>query len=135
MVDELTRFIKVDNREPMNIGDVEKDSVVLPIVEPKFSVDRPEAATREEAGEFALRRGDEGGLRTFTDTTNVGDNRWGPPLVDEDWHGICQAILKGIEGEEWEQLYYEHVEKCKAVNLRQPSASRKDKTQWKIREA
>ena len=34
-------------------------------------------------------------LRIVTDTTNEGDSRWGPPLVDEDWHAICQAIYKG----------------------------------------
>ena len=38
-------------------------------------------------------------LRTFIDTLNVGDNRWGPPLVDEDWLASYQAIHKGIEGE------------------------------------
>ena len=26
-------------------------------------------------------------------------------LVDEEYHASCQAILKGIEGEEWERLY------------------------------
>ena len=25
-------------------------------------------------------------LRNFIDTINVVDGRWGPPLVDEDWH-------------------------------------------------
>ena len=24
-------------------------------------------------------------LRAFIDTTNVGDSRWGPQLVEEDW--------------------------------------------------
>ena len=35
-------------------------------------------------------------LRTFIDTTDAGDNRWGPPLVDEDWHAICQAIFQSV---------------------------------------
>ena len=36
-------------------------------------------------------------------TTNVAD-RWGP-LVDEDWHAVCQAIYRSVEGAEsslWE---------------------------------
>ena len=33
----------------------------------------------------------------------------GPPLVDADWHAFCQAIHKGIEGNEWGE-----VEKARA---------------------
>ena len=47
---------------------------------------------REGAEELTLRKGEEGRLRTFIDTTNVGDNGWGPPLVDENWHAVCRAI-------------------------------------------
>ena len=43
-------------------------------------------------------------LRIFIDTTNVGDSRWRPPLVDEEGHAVCQAIDKGVEGAEWEKL-------------------------------
>ena len=80
-----------------------------PAVEAKFS-DCPEAAVGEGAEELTPPRGEEGGLRTFIDTTKVGDCRWGPSLVHEDWHAICQAIFKGIEGEEWERLFLEYVE-------------------------
>ena len=38
---------------------------------------------------------EEGTLRTFIHTTNVGDSRG---LVDEDWYAICQAICKGDGG-------------------------------------
>ena len=26
--------------------------------------------------------------------------------MDADWHAFCQAIFEGIEGSEWEELYY-----------------------------
>ena len=67
--------------------------MALPVVEPKFIEKCPEAAVREEAKELTIRRGEEGGLRTFIDITTVGDNRKGPPLVNEDWHAVCQAIF------------------------------------------
>ena len=49
----------MDDHEAGNIGDLEKNSV-LPVVEPKFNKDCPEAAVREGAEHF--------------DTTNAGDN-------------------------------------------------------------
>ena len=74
-------------------------------------------------------------LRTFTDTTHVLDRRWEPPLVDEDWHAVCHAIHKGVEGAEWEKLCCESLGRTTAVILRHPSASRRVKTLWKVRDA
>ena len=42
MMDERRRFITVDNYEAVKVGDSEKDSVVLPIVWPIFSLNCPE---------------------------------------------------------------------------------------------
>ena len=42
----------------------------------------------------------------------------GPPLVDEDWHAVRQAICKGVEGADWEKLYYKFVDMNKAVSVR-----------------
>ena len=36
--------------------------------------------------ELTLRAGEASMLRNFVDTTDVVDGRWGPLLVDEDWH-------------------------------------------------
>ena len=55
--------------------------------------------------------------------------------MDEDGHAICQAIFKGMEGEEWERLCYMHVEMLKAVNIRQPSTrpleAKRSKGEWR----
>ena len=66
----------MDCHEAVKVGDLEHDWVALPIVEPMFSVDCPETAILEGAEELTLRRGEEGGLRTFIKTTNVGGKRW-----------------------------------------------------------
>ena len=29
----------------------------------------------------------------------------GSLLVDADWYAFCQALYKGIEGEDWEEMY------------------------------
>ena len=86
----LSRFIMVDNHEPVKVGDLEKVTESRPVVKPKFTKDFLETVVRE--GALTLLADEEGALRTFIDTTKVGDKRWGPPLVDEDWHAICQAI-------------------------------------------
>ena len=49
-------------------------------------------------------------LRAFNDTTNVADSRWTPSPVHEDWHAVCRAICKGVDGEEWEKLCHKYVE-------------------------
>ena len=50
----------------------------------------------EGADELTLPREEESMLRTFVETTNVGDCRWGLPLVDEDWHAICESASVAV---------------------------------------
>ena len=55
--------------------------------------------------------------------------------MDEDWYAVGQAIYKGAEGAELEKLHNKCVEVGRAVNVRHPSTSHKDKTLWKVSEA
>ena len=87
------------------------------MMKPKFTTYFPDAAVREGADELALRAA-EGVLRSFMDTTNVGDKRWEPALADGDWHAICLAIYKGVEGAEWETIYCKYVELSTLVHDR-----------------
>ena len=91
----LRRFITVDSREAVKIGDWVKTVESLSVVEPKCTSDFPEAVVREGADELTPR-----------DTVNVGNSRWEPPLVDGDWHANGQAIYKGVVGAEWENFYH-----------------------------
>ena len=36
----------------------------------------------------------------------------GPLIVDEDWPAFCQATFHGVEGSEWEAMYY----RCKDLH-------------------
>ena len=63
-------------------------------------------------------------LRSFFNTTNVAHSRRGP-LV-EDWRAICQAIHRGVEGAEWENLYHKFVEMNKEVQ-----GSQRPSSKWK----
>ena len=107
---ELRRCIEVDINEAAKIGDLEKNSQAIKGVSP--NVDKasfPNALIEEGVGELTLREGEEGVQRSFIDTTNAGDSRWRPPLEDEDWDAVCQAIYKGVEGAERENLYHKFL--------------------------
>ena len=94
----------------------------------KFSEAYPEGAIREGADELTLRADEVGTLKAFINIHHIEYDRWEPPLVDADWHAFCQAICKGIEGEEWEDLYCHYGETSKATGAKKPSASQKSKS-------
>ena len=66
--------ITMDNHEAVQIGDLDRAQASLLVVKSKFTTDFPEVVLREGAKKLALRREEEGMLRTFIDTTNVGDS-------------------------------------------------------------
>ena len=68
-------FIKVDTQAAVDIGDLEKYSVALKVVRPRFNVEIfPSVIIREGVGEMTLWEGEEGALRSCINTTNVGDS-------------------------------------------------------------
>ena len=44
----------------------------------------------------------------------------GPHLVDADWYAFCQALYKGIEGEDWEEMYDSYKVLSSAVGVKKP---------------
>ena len=88
------------------------------------------------ADELALRAHEHGVVRSFIDTTNVRNKRWeGAQLVDEDWHASCQAIYKGVEGREWETMYFQFQEMHHAVYSKKSDENNKAKVLWALTEA
>ena len=49
---------------------------------------------REGPEELTL-RAEVGTQKSCIDEDHVAQERWGPPLVDADWHAFSQAIYKG----------------------------------------
>ena len=76
----------------------------------------------------------EGVRRTFIDTSKVEEQRWGPPLVDADWHALCQAICEGIEGKEWEAMYPHFQDLHQAVKTKKPGENKKARALWAMKE-
>ena len=123
----LRKFIAVDNFAVVKIGDLEKETKCMNVV--------PRAVVREGAGELTLRAHEEGVVRSFIDTTNVGNKRWVPSLVDDDWHALCQDIHKGIKGPEWRTMFYPHKELDQAVKSKKSGEHKKAKVLWVLKEA
>ena len=45
--------------------------------------------------------------------------------MDADWYAFCQAIYKGIEGREWEELHHHYRDMSKAARAKKPSEKAK----------
>ena len=73
IVDGLRRFISEDNHEAVKVGDVHRETRSKTVVKPNF---KAPAVIREGAGELTSRAREEGVLRPFSGTSNVGDQRW-----------------------------------------------------------
>ena len=54
----------------------------------------------------------------------------GSPLVDADWYAFCQALYKGIEGEDWEDMCESYKEMSRAVGVKKPQEAQKAKALW-----
>ena len=89
----LRSFIRAENRSAVDVGHLRQDTRPLHVQEPNFSEAYPEAAIKEGADELTLRADEVVTLRAFIHTDHIKFERWGPPLVDVDWHE-----LKGKNG-------------------------------------
>ena len=82
--------------------------------------------SREGADDLTLKAEEVDTLNACINVDHIGKD-WGPPLVDADWHAFCKEIFDGIDGSEWEELYYHYREMSKAAGTRKLSESQKAK--------
>ena len=61
----------------------------------KMRVER-EVLVRESPEELTLRAEELGTQKSRINVDPIENQRWGPPLLDADWHAFYQAIYKGI---------------------------------------
>ena len=76
------------------------------MVRPRLATEVSGAVIGEGADQPTLRAQEDCVLRTFIDTMNVGDKRWGPPLVDARLgRPSARPSSKESKGSEWEAMY------------------------------
>ena len=116
----------------MNVGCSRQSTKSIKVMKPQFTADFPEAVIREGAEELTSRPEGVGSRRTFVDTTHVEAERWGPPVVDADWHA-CQAIYQGIEGQEPKTMYHYSKDLHHAVGTKKPGENQKARALWSMK--
>ena len=121
---------KQRSHSAVDVAGLRRGTKSLPVHKPQFSEAFPEETMREGADELTLRADEVGTQRAFINTEHIELERWGPPQVDVDWHAFCQAIYKGIEGKEWEELYYHYREMSQATGAERP---KKPKALWAMK--
>ena len=113
--------LKVDHHCALDVSRLNKGMRPFEVRRPKFKEECPEASVREGPEELMLRAEEVGSQKSCINVGHIAD-RWGPPLVDADWHASCQAVYKGHE---WEEVYEHDSEMSKAAGVRKPHESQK----------
>ena len=115
----------------LDVGHLRKGPRPFKVQRPNFSEDY----LREGLGDLTLRAEEVDTLKACVNVDHIEENKWRPPLVDADWHAFCQAICKGIEGKEWEDLYFHYREMSKGAGTRKPRESQRAKALWAMKAA
>ena len=76
-----------------------------------------------------------GTWNSYINVDHIAKERWGPPLADADWHAFCQALYKGIEGEDWGELCDAYKEMSRAVEPQKLQEVQKAKALCKVKAA
>ena len=90
---------------------------------------------RESLDELTLRAEEVGTSKALINVNHIEPERWGPLLVDADWYAFCQALYKGIEGEDWEEMYDSHKIMSRAVGVKKPHEAQEAKALWAMKAA
>ena len=101
----LRNFIQVHNHCALEVGHLKEGTRSFEVRRPKCEEGGPEVSTREVPEESTLRTEEVGSKKSCINVDHIEQDRWRAPLVDADWHAFCQAIYKGNEGKDWEELY------------------------------
>ena len=96
---------------------------------------RPRGVNQGMSEELRLRTEEVRSKKSCINVDLIAQDRWRPLLFDADWHAFCQAICKGIEGSDWEELYEHYKEMRRAACVKKPTENEKAKAFWKMKAA
>ena len=123
----LREFLKIDNHRALEVGHLSEDLGSLEVRRAKESEGYPEMTVRESPDELTLRAEEVETCKSYINVDHIEKERWrGVSLVDTDWHASCQALYKGIEGEDWGEVY-DAYKKYGLLGVKKPQEAQKVK--------
>ena len=131
----LHEFIEVDNERAHDVGSLSQDTGTFKVRKPKAPEGCPEVIVRENSDALTLRAEEVGTSKALVNVDHIEQERWGPHLGDADWYALCQALYKGIEGTDWEEMYLSCKEMSRAVGVKKPQEAQKAKALWEMKAA
>ena len=96
----------------MDVGVLRRGTGTREVRMPKVPEGGSNLTVRESLDELTLRAGEVNTSKALIDVNNIESEKWGPPLVGDDWYAFCQALYKGIEGKDWGEKY----DSCKVLS-------------------
>ena len=109
-------------------------TIIVPWGRPEV-LPRYEVPVRESPDELTLGAEEAGAWKSCINVDHMAKRTWSPPLVGADWHAFCQALYKGIEGEDWRELFDAYKEMSRAVGVKKPQEVQKAKAIWTMKAA
>ena len=128
-------FVKVDNERALDVGAPRRGMGTFQDRKPKTPEGGSDVIVRESPEELTLRAEEVNTSKALINVNHIEPERWVPSLVDADWYAFCQALYKGIEGEDWEEMYESYKEMSRAVGVREPQDAQKAKALWATKAA
>ena len=128
-------FVKEAEKELWRVGHLNEGVRSFEVRGPKLEEGCSEVSIREGPEELTLRAEEVGSQKACSNVGHIAEDRWGPPLVDADWHASCQAMYKGIEGSEWSEVNDYYKEMRKAARVKKPHGGQKARALWKMKAA
>ena len=102
-MEDLRNLKEVDNHSALDVGDLKKGTRSFEVR--RCEEEGHEVSIREGPEELTLRTEEVRSKKSCINVDHIAQDRWGPPLVDADWHAFWQAMYKVIEGSDWEEWY------------------------------
>ena len=90
---------------------------------------------RENPDELTSGAGEVGTSKAMMDVNHIESERWDFLLVHADWYAFCQALYKGIEGDDWEEMYDSYKVMSRTVGVKNPQEAQKARALWKMKAA
>ena len=100
----------------------------LEVRKPKVPEGGSDVTVRESPDELTFWAEEVNTSKAWIDVNHIEPERWCPLLVDADWHAFCQALCKGIEGEDWEEMYDSYKVMSEALGVKKAAGGSKGKS-------